>query len=188
MPITLPNQRLIDTARLVLHEINTEHVAYLFEHYTHGEIQDYLQINVQQMAHYVCMYTGGMSTFRISQLHFVLHHKADNKFIGDCGFHTWNASHRRAEIFYNMYSDAYKQQGYMKEALGAVLHFGFTALNLHRIAGLIDPDNIASLKLLQHYGFVYEGRTREDYVVNGINTDSDCYSLLKPDWLAATEK
>jgi ribosomal-protein-alanine N-acetyltransferase len=63
-----------------------------------------------------------------------------------------------------------------------VLNFGFTQLNLHRVEALIDANNLPSLKILQRFKFKKEGIMREDYVVNGKNEDSDCYSLLKWEW------
>jgi len=64
-------------------------------------------------------------------------------------------------------NDKDKQQGYMTEALQAVLGFGFTTLNLHRIEALIAAENVPSLKLLLRNGFTREGVMREDYSVNG---------------------
>jgi ribosomal-protein-alanine N-acetyltransferase len=70
----------------------------------------------------------------------------------------------------------------MSEAVKAVLNYGFNELGLHRVAALTAPSNKASIGLLKHYGFVKEGILREDYLVNGINEDSECYSLLKREW------
>jgi len=72
--------------------------------------------------------------------------------------------------------------------LSAVLDFGFTQLELHRIAALVASSNTPSLKLLEHYGFMKEGTMREDYVVDGKNEDSECYSLLKWEWEQHNQK
>ena len=69
-----------------------------------------------------------------------------------------------------------------RAGLKAILEFGFTELKLHRVEALIAAENEPSLKLLLRYGFSKEGTMREDYVVNGKNEDSDCYSLLKWEW------
>jgi ribosomal-protein-alanine N-acetyltransferase len=63
-----------------------------------------------------------------------------------------------------------------------VLNYGFTELELHRIQALIAIENEPSLKLLLKNGFTKEGIMREDYVVNGKNEDSHCFSLLKWEW------
>jgi ribosomal-protein-alanine N-acetyltransferase len=59
--------------------------------------------------------------------------------IGECGFHTWNATHNRAEVFYNMRNENFKQKGLMKEALKKSIRLWFyNDLHLHRIQALID--------------------------------------------------
>ena len=70
----------------------------------------------------------------------------------------------------------------MTEALKAVLDFGFTELQLNRIQGCVADYNTASVKLLNKYGFEFEGRLRGDYLVDGVFEDSDCYSLLRERW------
>jgi ribosomal-protein-alanine N-acetyltransferase len=132
--------------------------------------------------HYKEMHEQGMETNRLSLFFFLLIDTQTETPIGECGFHTWNAKHKRAELFYNIYHDTNKQKGLMKEALKAVLDFGFTELNLHRVAALVDAYNIPSIKLLSHFGFIKEGTLREDYVVNGVSEDSDCYALLQWEW------
>ena len=114
--------------------------------------------------------------------YFLLIDKKSGLPIGECGFHSWNTTHNRSEVFYNMINEDFKQKGLMTEALKAVLEFGFTELKLHRIEALIAAENKPSLRLLLGYGFSKEGTMREDYVVDGINEDSDCYSLLKWEW------
>ena len=68
-------------------------------------------------------------------------HKRDSLPICVCGFHTWNNTHKEAELFYSIRKDAYKQKGHMTEALHAVLDFGFDALGLHRIQVLVADYN-----------------------------------------------
>lgn len=128
------------------------------------------------------MHEKGMETHRLSLLFFLLIDKQNRIPIGECGFHTWNKTHNRAELFYSIRNDSDKQKGYMTEALQAVLAFGFTELNLHRIEALVADWNTPSLKLLLRYGFTKEGTMREDYVENGKHEDSDCYSLLVWEW------
>ena len=70
----------------------------------------------------------------------------------------------------------------MTEALGKVIDYGFKNLNLHRIQAMVADSNTPSVRLLNRYGFTKEGTMREDYVVDGKNDDSDCYSLLRWEW------
>lgn len=56
--------------------------------------------------------------------------------------------------------EQYTRQGYMKEALRAVLHELFTEEDLEVVAARVFTGNIASEKLLRSLGFVYEGCIR----------------------------
>jgi ribosomal-protein-alanine N-acetyltransferase len=55
----------------------------------------------------------------------------------------------------------------MKEAINAVVDYGFTVLNLHSIEALLDPKNIASSSVLESTGFVKEGHIKESLYFNG---------------------
>lgn len=172
----------IITPRLILKSVTPALIHELFNSKPEEAIKSYLCLDDAAFEHYKDMHEKGMETHRISMFFFLLIEKETGLPIGECGFHTWNKSHNRTELFYNMRNENSKRKGYMTEALQDVLKFGFTELGLHRIEALIAADNEPSLKLLLRYGFSKEGTMREDYVVNGKNEDSDCYSLLKWEW------
>ncbi len=172
----------LETKRLTLRKITPELIIQLFEEKTYAEIEEFFDTDPQGFMDLKDMYENRMETYNISQLYFLLIKKENNKIIGDCGFHTWNKKHNRAEVFYNLKKDEDKRQGYMTEALAEVLAYGFNELNLHRIQALVADNNIASKRLLQHFNFKLEGVSREDYCVNGKNEDSISYSLLKSEW------
>lgn len=176
------NQTEIITPRLILKSITPELIHHLFESKTKDEIVDYFAADEEGYNHLKSMHEKGMQTHRISHFYFLLIEKESQKVIGECGFHTWNDTHKRAELFYNMRNDSVKRKGYMTEALEAVIDFGFNNLQLHRIAAMTADWNVASLKLIHHFGFTKEGTMREDYVVNGKHENSECFSLLKHEW------
>lgn len=180
----MTNQIEIITQRLILKSITPVIIHELLNTKTKEEIIDYFGVDEAGFEHYKDIHEKGVETHRLSIFVFLLMDKETNLPIGECGFHTWNATHRRAEVFYVMRNEAFKQKGLMKEALKNVLEYGFTELKLHRIQALIAAQNQPSLKLLQHYGFTKEGTMREDYFVDGKNEDSECYSLLKWEWEA----
>lgn len=176
------NQIEIHTDRLILKSITPTIIHELFKTKTKEEIIQYFGFDDSGYQHHLEMHEKGMETHRLSLFVFLLIDKNTNLPIGECGFHTWNKSHNRAEVFYNLWKDSDKRKGFMTEALQVVLNHGFNELKLHRIEALIDANNEPSLKLLLRYGFIREGIMREDYLVNGKNEDSDCYSLLKWEW------
>jgi ribosomal-protein-alanine N-acetyltransferase len=173
---------ILQTKRLTIKSVTPQNIHELFLTKTKGEIMDFFACDENTFEYYRKMHEGGMETHRISLYFFRIIHAESQRVIGEFGFHTWNKTHRRAEIYYSLRKEEDKQKGYMKEAMESLLDFGFTNLNLHRIQALIDDANTPSKKLLEHFSFQKEGTMREDYNVEGIQEDSECYSLLKPEW------
>lgn len=172
----------LQTQRLKLKPVTPLSVTELFYTKTEQEIAAQFGLNEKGFEYLKTMYAGGLESYSSSFHYFLLCDKENETVLGECGYHSWNKRHAKAEIFYNLRSDAVKQKGYMKEALGEVLRFGFTELKLHRIEAKVSDTNIPSVKLLQHYGFKKEGTKKEDYFVDGIYEDSDFYALLKAEW------
>lgn len=178
----LNNQITLSTNRMLLKSITPAIINEIFEHKSKDEIMHYFGADEAIYDHLKSMVEQGMEAYRVSSFYFLLIDKVSNNVLGECGFHTWNMPHRKAELFYSLRNDTNKRKGLMSEAVKVILNYGFTELGLHRIAALTAPSNEASIALLKHFGFSKEGILREDYMVNGINEDSVCFSLLKWEW------
>lgn len=178
----LKNQIILETNRLFLKGITPSTVHFLFDTYSKDEIIAYFNCDLASFEVYKKMHEKGMETHRTSMYFFLLELKETAEVIGDCGFHTWDFKHHRAEAFYTLRSDEFKRKGLMTEAFSQVLKFGYTELEIHRVEALVAKWNTASVKLLEHFNFKKEGTMREDYCVDGKNESSDCYSLLKWEW------
>ncbi|MCC6818970.1 MAG: GNAT family N-acetyltransferase [Bacteroidia bacterium] len=103
--------------------------------------------------------------------------KGENKLIGTIGFVRMQLEHHKAEIGYMLHKDYYRQ-GIMQEALDCIIKHGFETMSLHRIEAVIDPENIASEKLLIKSGFVKEGHFKENFLFENKYLDSVYYALL----------
>jgi [ribosomal protein S5]-alanine N-acetyltransferase len=111
---------------------------------------------------------------------------ADGAFIGTCTLFDLNEQCRRAEIGYALAATAWGQ-GYMHEALIALLAYGFSQLDLNRVEADIDPRNAASSRTLERLAFRKEGHLRERWIVDGEVSDTSLYGLLRSDWASALE-
>ena len=100
-----------------------------------------------------------------------------DKMIGNIGFWRFQLPHYRAEVGYMLHPDFWNK-GIMKEALEAVIVYGFDTIKLHSIEARITPENIASAKLLEKTGFIREAYFKEDYFYNGRFRDTAVYSML----------
>jgi ribosomal-protein-alanine N-acetyltransferase len=106
---------------------------------------------------------------------------ADDVLIGTCGFIYWKWRHRHAAVGYELARPLWRQ-GLMTEALTAVLRFGYTQMNLHRIEALVMPENVPSLNLLYKLGFQNEGLLRDYGFWNGRFHNLYVLSMLQPEW------
>lgn len=172
----------LTTQRLILKGFAPSDVHELFDSSSKEEIIAHLGIDPNSYDFYREMHDNGMETHRISLYFFLILDKETRRPLGECGFHSWNKAHDRAEIYYNIRNDEDKQKGYMTEALNAAIDHGFNGMGLHRIEAKVADWNTPSVKLLKRYGFTYEGTMREDYIVDGKYEDSDCYSLLRHEY------
>lgn len=104
--------------------------------------------------------------------------KGNPKLIGIIGHYRIQPENHRCEIGY-MILPQYKGQGIVTEAIKAVLEYGFEDMNMHSIEAVIDPENIASERVLQKNGFVKEAHILENEYYDGKFWDTVIYSILK---------
>lgn len=107
----------------------------------------------------------------------------DGRLLGCCSLFNLLPQCRRAELGYGLAHDCWGQ-GYMHEALCALLDFGFSELELNRVEADIDPRNTASARSLERLGFKPEGYLRERWIVDAEVSDSALHGLLLRDWKA----
>lgn len=118
---------------------------------------------------------------RRERIRWAIARREDDYVIGSCGFVHWNWESSRAEIGYEL-APEWQGQGLMREALSAMLAFGFGKMQLNRIEAFVVPENELSLRLLRRLGFQEEGLLREYGFWKGQFHDQILLSLLKKDW------
>ncbi len=77
--------------------------------------------------------------------------------------------------------EPYARQGYMREAIEAVVHYAFETLDLSRIQAACLPENKASRGVLEKCGFKYEGVAQSYLQINGRWRNHVLYSNLRSD-------
>ncbi|MBK9760987.1 MAG: GNAT family N-acetyltransferase [Flavobacteriales bacterium] len=103
--------------------------------------------------------------------------KGDDTFIGLIGFWRIVKEHHYGELGYTLMRDHWGK-GYISEAIGSVVPFGFSTLGFHRIEAITRPENIASIRALEKNGFVREAHLKENIFSNGAFHDSVQFGLL----------
>ncbi|WP_050929870.1 GNAT family N-acetyltransferase [Aestuariivita boseongensis] len=79
------------------------------------------------------------------------------------------------------------REGYMREAIGAVVHHAFTRLDLSRIEAACLPENKASRGLLEASGFKYEGVAQSYLQIAGRWRTHVLYAALRSDRRGKTD-
>ena len=176
---------ILSTARLQLREIVPLDAAALYAIHSDAEHMRWFGVDplteedeglrlAEQFANWFSAGTG----FR-----WGLERKEDGRLIGTCGLFRWNRSWRNCVTGYELAKDC-AGQGYMREALAAVLQYGFEEMHLHRIQAEAHGSNHASIGLASRMGFMLEGVHREQGYWGGQFHDLHCYSLLEDAWRA----
>jgi ribosomal-protein-alanine N-acetyltransferase len=79
------------------------------------------------------------------------------------------------------------RQGYMREAIRAVVHHAFSELDLSRIEAACLPENAASRGVLEGSGFKYEGVAQAYLQINGRWRNHVLYANLRGDRRGRTD-
>ena len=81
----------------------------------------------------------------------------------------------------------FARQGYMREAIGVLVHHAFTALDLSRIEAACLPENVASRGVLEGSGFKYEGVAQSYLQIDGRWRNHVLYANLRGDRRGRTD-
>lgn len=92
-----------------------------------------------------------------------------------------NRQHQHAEMGYWL-GLPYWNNGYTSEAAAALVGYGFTALDLHRIFARHYTRNPASGRVMQKIGMRFEGVLREHTFTRGQFEDTAYYGILRQEW------
>ncbi len=168
----------LKTNRLTVEMMRPQHAASLAEYRSHAEVarfQDWETPFTIEMAERLIdgqSQLDGPANEDWVQLAVVV----DGRSIGDVavGIHD---NGRQATIGYSITATE-QGKGYATEAVGAVIGALFDEAHLHRISAGIDPENVASRRLLEKLGFRYEGRSVQSVFVRGQWVDDDRFAML----------
>jgi ribosomal-protein-alanine N-acetyltransferase len=119
-----------------------------------------------------------------SALEFAIVAKRTGGVIGRCGLFEFDEVNAQTAVGYVL-GRAYWGQGYMREALTALIDCAFLEMNLRRLEARAEAPNTASAGLLRRLGFSREGVLRERWISNEETVDAEVYGLLRHEWARA---
>ncbi|TAH30781.1 MAG: N-acetyltransferase, partial [Oscillatoriales cyanobacterium] len=164
----LANLPIIETERLLLRKITLNDASDMFEYASNPEVSEYTMWSTHTSIEDTKYFLKSLTKMykRKELVDWGIVHKAEKKFIGTCGYVEWSMTHSRAEIGYAL-SARYWREGYMSEAVNAIIEFGFREMLLNRIVGRCEVNNIASARVMEKVGMQLEGILRQQLFVKG---------------------
>ncbi|HET9223072.1 MAG TPA: GNAT family protein [Roseiflexaceae bacterium] len=179
----LANLPVIETERLLLRKITLDDAADIFEYASDREVPTYMSWEPHQSIQETYDYLERV--MRRYQEHnpgpWAIVHKRDAKMIGTCSYSSWEREDYRAEVGYVL-NRRYWGQGYMAEAVRAIVDFGFSRLGMNRIQARCDVPNIGSARVMEKVGMSFEGVLRQQLFEKGTFRDIKIYSILRSEW------
>ncbi len=173
----------IETERLLLRELLPEDAPAIFRLFSDPLVTRYYDLvsytQVRQAEELIEFFDESFELERA--IRWGIERKEDGELMGTCGY-VWLRTHR-GEIGYDLHSSFWRQ-GYMSEALDAIIDFGFTEFGLNRIEAMTMLDNEASMGLLRSLGFEQDGIMRELEFFKDAFHDMRLFSLLRKEFYA----
>ncbi|WP_456312631.1 GNAT family N-acetyltransferase [Pseudomonas shirazensis] len=170
---------VIETERLVLKRITNEDANEVFELRSNPETMKYiprpLVKNTEDALEHIAMIDDKIETN--VGINWGITFKDNSKLLGIIGYYRMQPENYRAEIGYILLPE-YHGKGIIPEAVNRLIRYGFDDLKLHSIEAVIDPENLASEKVLQKCGFVKEAHFKQSSFYEGRFMDKVIYSLL----------
>ena len=181
MPEPLPP--ILHTARLTLRPLGEDDGPALFAIFSDHEVVRYWSRSAwTDMAQADEMLAAAAEDYAAGTgLRYGIVVNATGELVGVASLFAFNRDNRRCELGYVLGSRHWGQ-GYASEALVPVLDHAFGALGMNRIEADIDPQNIASGRVLEKLAFQQEGFMPERWFVHGETADTAFYGLLKRYW------
>lgn len=175
----------IDTPRLILTPPEPADATTLFTYRTHPAVQKYQDWEPSGVQDALDLIAANHETkFDTPDSWFQLgiRLRESNELIGDLGVHFLSAESEPVEIGYTLAPDHWGN-GYATEAVRALLDYLFCQLKKHRVIASVDPDNLASIALLNRIGMRQEAHFRQSLRYKEKWVDDVIFAMLRSEWV-----
>jgi [ribosomal protein S5]-alanine N-acetyltransferase len=133
------------------------------------------------------VYWAARSQTAGTALPLFLFRRTDEALVGAITLDNIRRGPAQAGTFGYWIGQPHARQGYMREAVKALVHHAFAVLDLSRIEAACLPENGASRGLLEKGGFKYEGVAQSYLQINGRWRNHVLYANLRGDRRGKTD-
>ena len=179
----------LETKRLILEKLEMKHVEAFYFYRSDAETNKYqgwIPYAMEDCQHFIKNKLAKEFNKTGTWYQFAIVLKDSNKMIGDFGVHFLDGDIHQVEIGCTI-NKKYHRKAYAKEALTAIVNHLFRDFKKHRITASIDPNNTASIRLMEKLGFRKEAHFKESILINDKWVDDVVYAILCKEWLAADD-
>lgn len=178
----------ITSNRVVLRKLLPGDKTSLFEIYSNkeaAELDDWIPFTLIKEAE--TMIEESNNDFKCkTQLRYGIVDVERKILVGSCGIFGLDEWNKKCMIFYQVHHDEYNK-GYASDSVKMLVDYIFNELKANRIEAYITPGNIASIRVLEKNGFIYEGLHREVEFYKGQFWDGILMAILSRDYFKERE-
>ena len=127
------------------------------------------------------VYWANRSIAQCTALPLFLERRTDRRLLGAITLDNIRRGPAQAGTIGYWIGKDFARQGYMREALTAVVHHAFDVMDLSRLESACLPENTASRGLLEKCGYKYEGVAQSYLQINGRWRNHVLYANLRGD-------
>lgn len=183
--ISVINFDKIETERLIIRKLEEKDIDDWYEMVSDTEVTKFMMFPAYTDKNQLKeRYNFVQDNYKKNRFHdYFIELKENHKVIGTIGIVKYiKKAHGQVEIGYLSNKDFWKN-GYMTEALHAMIKYIFENTTINRICLKHDTANIASGKVMQKNNMFFEGITRETSDTNySDNSNTACYSILRSEY------
>jgi ribosomal-protein-alanine N-acetyltransferase len=174
---------VIKTERLVLRDFNQKDLSAYQALCSHSDFQQFYaeeDATPEKVEQLLKMFLGWATEQPRSKFQLAIE-LPSARLIGSCGVRITSVEEKQGTFGCEL-SRTHWGKGYALEASRAVIDFGFTELNLHRIYAETNSENMAAIALAKKLGLRVEGELRENKRFRGRRWNTTMLSILRSEW------
>ena len=154
----------LNTDRLLLKNISSDDRDFVYSQFSDRVVNRYLfdaepLSNIEGADKIINMF---LQTEPRTHHRWVLIRKTDNVKMGTCGFHCWDINKNVCDVGYDL-KEEYWGNGYMQEALNAIIVFAKSNMKIKEINACIYPENVKSVAIAERLGFEFSGKKKIEH-------------------------
>jgi [ribosomal protein S5]-alanine N-acetyltransferase len=180
---------IIETARLVLREIDEGDLEDLLAIYNDSQARQYEQsgetvYSPEDIRQRISWTVADQQETPRTRFRLAVTVRPVRRLAGWVSLQPMAREIREWEIGWSLRRELW-DQGFATEGARVMMQFAFVQLGAHRLVAFCHNENAASERVMQKLGMQYEGRTRGTRWLNDRWTDELIYSILEQDYEAA---